>query len=148
MDPWTDHEPQAASSILDVADQSLVPLCCAYCRVNAVYGLLLQFDPIPTAAIGSPTYFQDEPLDELRKACPPLAMRLDANDCHAFGALASGRALLTFGTRDLQQQAYWSVVGADGPAPENCGCTNFYRGPCSVYALTINADGHPENENT
>lgn len=38
---------------------------------------------------------------------------------------------------------YAQIVGDDGPTP-----MNPYDGPVRVYALTFNADGETENENT
>lgn len=57
--------------------------------------------------------------------------------------LADGEGIIICDTYEEMQQIYNSTVGDDGPTE-----TNSYDGYVRVYALTCNAEGILENENT
>jgi hypothetical protein len=84
--------------------------------------------------------FMDEEggLDDMMKAAPYLDW--DKHGQH----IMDGVAVVICEDYDEQQRLYWMTVGDDGPTK-----TNKYDGKkARVYALTCNAKGELENENT
>ena len=84
--------------------------------------------------------FMDENagLDDMMKAAPYL--NWDKHGQH----IMDGAAVIVCEDYDEQQRLYWMTVGDDGPTK-----TNPYDGKkARVYALTCNAKGQLENENT
>jgi hypothetical protein len=81
---------------------------------------------------------EDGGLDDMMKAAPYL--QWDAHGQH----IMDGAAVVVCEDYDEQQRLYWMTVGDDGPTK-----TNKYDGKkARVYALTCNAKGELENENT
>lgn len=65
------------------------------------------------------------------------------NDLKHGQVLADGQGIIICNSVQEQQKLYWQTVGDDGPTE-----TNPYHGSARVYALTINAKGQTQNENT
>lgn len=81
---------------------------------------------------------EDGGFDDIIKAAPYL-------DWGKHGQhIMDGVAVVICEDREEQQRLYWMTVGDDGPTK-----TNPYSGDrARVYALTCNAKGELENENT
>jgi len=76
---------------------------------------------------------------DVYKAAPYL---LDKKHTYASFFDTEG-GLLLFDTAKERDNAFAQTVGDDGPTK-----LNKYKGPVRVYALTIDTDGEPLNENT
>ncbi len=95
----------------------------------------------------------------LATGCPVIALTFGGYDGSAEGivraapylagwdtlmqATCEGGAYVICANACVQDELYTQTVGDDGPT-----ATNAYNGPARVGALTINADGATQNENT
>jgi hypothetical protein len=79
-----------------------------------------------------PNYFE-----EVLKAAPYLKL---GDDCQI---ISDGSAVIICEDEEECRKVFDQTVGDDGPTD-----LNPYNGPVKVYALTINAKGEFENENT
>lgn len=80
---------------------------------------------------------EDDSIPEVLKAAPYLA------DADYWQIITDGKGFLLFEDEADMQHYYKLTVGDDGPTE-----LNGYNGPARVYALTCNAQGELENENT
>jgi hypothetical protein len=78
-----------------------------------------------------------DPLDycEIEQAAPYLEGQLQV--------MSDGYGYIVFDTEEEMREYYLQTVGDDGPTSKN-----DYDGNCRVYALTCNAEGRTQNENT
>ncbi len=76
-------------------------------------------------------------IEEVVKAAPYLSLDDDGQ------AILDGCAFIVCKNYEEMQKLYDLTVGDDGPTK-----SNPYKGPYTIYALTCNADGQCENENT
>jgi len=97
------------------------------CKATNKYGLYIAFDP-------------EDPWDEIVKATGGL---IDKEDPQDLQILMDGGAFFLLDTEEECWQAYWKVIGDDGPTK-----LNSYSGPVIVYALTFGPDGKSITENT
>lgn len=81
--------------------------------------------------------YGNDPYGEICKAAPYLDYQ---EDMQIFG---DEEAFIVCDDYKELRRLYWQTVGDDGPTE-----SNPYDGPARVYALTINSQGEPENENT
>lgn len=91
----------------------------------------------PCMYLSFPPYSTEYDFVKESLACAPY---LDIESCSQ--VLGDGHAVIVFDTYDEMQNAYEQTKGDD---PNNI---NKYVGPTVVYALTCNAKGELENENT
>lgn len=82
-------------------------------------------------------FWEGAPLEEIVKAAPYLSLH---DDCQA---ILDGCAFIVCDSYEEMQKLYDQTVGDDGPTK-----SNSYDGPIRIYALTCNAQGQTENENT
>lgn len=75
--------------------------------------------------------------EDVVKAAPYL------KDLKFIQLLADESGVIVCDSAKQRDELYAQTVGDDGPTK-----TNKYKGPCRIYALTIDADGTPVNENT
>jgi hypothetical protein len=80
---------------------------------------------------------EDPRWNEVIEAAPYLTFQDNAQ------IISDGYAVIVCDSVKEQQDLYWQTVGDDGPTK-----TNPYKGKARVYALTIDAKGQTQNENT
>ena len=108
----------------------------ALCRASGKWGLFLSFD--------ADTYYDKYVAGRDVKKHDEIALatnkRLTISDTQI---MIEGQAYFFFDTEDELYEAFDDIVGDDGPTKRN-----DYSGDLRVYALTCNASGELESENT
>lgn len=121
--------------------QGIIEILETYCKHHQKFGVYISIPEIDFEVLSESEI--DNCSNELLQACPPLKYLKENDYNQFFNIFMDGSGILLYDTEEAQQEAYWSIVGDDGPTE-----TNPYSGPMTVYALTINRLGFSENENT
>jgi hypothetical protein len=121
--------------------QGIIEILETYCKHHNKFGVYISIPEIDFLKMTDAEI--EQAYEEIFKACPPLKKMKVDGQYDWLNVMLDRSGILLYETREEQQEAYWSIVGDDGPTE-----SNLYDGPVTVYALTINNLGQAENENT